>query len=156
MNRPLAVALLLILASAASPGRCMSAAGHDRSRATCDYCGMIITDRRFGGKIETVDGRTLVFDATECLAAYDLTETARPSRIRARWSACWDHPGAFVPAERAWYVQSDSIPSPMAVNLSAFRTAEGAAAARRARDGRLLRWNEVQQLVWQRWLQPFR
>ena len=44
-------------------------AGEDRGRPTCDYCRMIITEKEYGGKIKTVKGKALIFDATECMAA---------------------------------------------------------------------------------------
>lgn len=34
----------------------------------CDHCKMQITDKRYGGAILTTEGRTLKFDAVECLA----------------------------------------------------------------------------------------
>lgn len=35
----------------------------------CDHCKMQITDKRYGGAILTKKGRTLKFDAIECLKA---------------------------------------------------------------------------------------
>jgi len=45
-------------------------AGEDRGRPTCDYCRMIITEKEYGGKIKTAKGKALIFDATECMAAF--------------------------------------------------------------------------------------
>lgn len=38
--------------------------GHDY----CDHCKMQITDKRYGGALLTMEGRTLKFDSIECLA----------------------------------------------------------------------------------------
>ena len=61
-------------------------AGEDRGRPTCDYCRMIITEKEYGGRIKTAKGKTLIFDATECMAAFVIKAMVKPAEIQSLWS----------------------------------------------------------------------
>lgn len=138
--------LALVLAWALS-----AAAGDFRGQATCDYCGMFITDKAFGGRLTTAQGRHLVFDATECMVAFSLYRIP-PKDIRALESIDHAHPGTFLAARRAAYLQSEKRPSPMTVNLSAYASRAEAERARVEAAGTVLGWDEVVALVKHRWL----
>ena len=58
-------------------------AGEDRGRPTCDYCRMIITEKEYGGRIKTTKGKTLIFDATECMAAFVIKAMVKPAEIQS-------------------------------------------------------------------------
>ena len=97
-------------------------AGEDRGRPTCDYCRMIITEKEYGGRIKTVKGKALIFDATECMAAYVIKAMVKPAEIQSLWSMHFSQPGRMVNAKTAFYLQSNSMMSPMSINLSAYRS----------------------------------
>lgn len=123
---------------------------------TCDYCGMLIEQPRFGGRMQTLDRQTLRFDATECMAAFTIRPRNGELAPVAMWSVRWDRPGAELDARKAVYLHSESLPSPMGLHLSAFPDARAAAAARAKHPGRLLDWDQVVGLVRERWFQPAR
>src|SRR5262249_38760744 len=156
MSPPDRAALGLALALlAVGPVLTTAARGaQDEGRPACDYCRMIITERRFGAKLETRDRKLYIFDSTECLAAYFLRTPVDSSEVRTVWSVRWDRPQSVVDARKAWYLLSDRLPSPMGMNLSAFRTSAAAEAARKTHPGELLRWGQVLELVQRKWFQP--
>lgn len=123
----------------------------DEGRPCCDYCRMIITEKAFGGEVRTADQKLLIFDATECMAAFWLMQRADTVRLRSLRSIRHERPSERIDARRAWYVHCDSLPSPMGMNLSAYGSAAQAMAALGRRRGRLLRWNEVVSLVRGTW-----
>jgi len=154
LPRRAGVCFALAVTAVASILPAAARAAQDMGRPACDYCKMIITEPRFGGRLETQDRKVYIFDSTECLAAFCLRPPQGRLEIRAIWSVRWDRPQAVVDARKAWYLLSDRLPSPMEVNLSAFGTSAAAATARKTHPGAVLRWAQVLELVHQRWFQP--
>jgi copper chaperone NosL len=126
-------------------------AGEDRSRKACDYCRMIISDKQYGGKLRTAKGKTYIFDASECLAAFTIKQMAKPDTVATMSSVNFDNPASFVNVNRAIYLQTKALMSPMSLNLLAFATAADAEAARKKHPGEILRWNQVLEMVKRKW-----
>jgi len=126
-------------------------AGEDRGRPTCDYCRMIITEKEYGGRIKTTQGKTLVFDATECMAAFVIKTMVKPAEVRSLWSVNFNQPGKMLNAKTACYLQSNSLMSPMSINLSAYPSRVEAGRMREKHPGDLLNWAEVLEFVKQKW-----
>jgi nitrous oxide reductase accessory protein NosL len=143
MRFPLIVALRLAWTGGAS-------AGDYHGQATCDFCGMFMTEKAFGGRLTTTSEQELVFDASECMAAFSLHKIA-PHEIRQIRSVNYELPSETVDARRAWYLRSDKRPSPRAVNLSAYAARSAAEHAKSEVGGEVLTWNEVVKLIRKRW-----
>ena len=126
-------------------------AGEDRGRPTCDYCRMIITEKEYGGRIKTAKGKTLIFDATECMAAFVIKAMVKPAEIQSLWSMHFSQPGQMLNARTACYLQSNSMMSPMTINLSAYPSRAEAERMRQNHPGELLNWTEVLEHVRQKW-----
>jgi copper chaperone NosL len=129
-----------------------AAAGDYKGTPTCDYCRMFMTERAFGGRLITTDGKTLIFDATECMAAFTLYKIP-PKEVRRLRSVHYAAPHALLDAKRAWYLRSAKRPSVMGVNLSAYASRAEAERARSEVGGELLDWDQVVGLVRRRWLE---
>jgi len=126
-------------------------AGEDRGRPTCDYCRMIITEKEYGGRIKTAKGKTLIFDATECMAAFVIKAMVKPAEIQSLWSVHFNQPGRMLNAKTACYLQSNSMMSPMSINLSAYQSRAEAERMRQNHPGELLNWAQVLDFVKQKW-----
>jgi copper chaperone NosL len=126
-------------------------AGEDRGRPTCDYCRMIITEKEYGGKIKTVKGKTFIFDATECMAAFVIKAMVKPAEIQSLWSMHFSQPGRMLNARTAFYLQSNSMMSPMSINLSAYSSRAEAERMRQKHPGEVLTWTHVLEHVRQKW-----
>ena len=126
-------------------------AGEDRGRPTCDYCRMIITEKEYGGRIKTAKGKTLIFDATECMAAFVIKAMVKPAEIQSLWSVHFSQPGRMLNAKTAFYLQSNSMMSPMSINLSAYQSRAEAERMREKHPGELLNWTQVLDFVKQKW-----
>ena len=126
-------------------------AGEDRGRPTCDYCRMIITEKEYGGKIKTVKGKTLIFDATECMAAYVIKVMVKPAEIQSLWSMHFSQPGRMVNARTAIYLQYNSMMSTMSINLSAYPSRSEAERMRENHPGEIFNWTQVLDHVKQKW-----
>jgi copper chaperone NosL len=127
-------------------------AGDYKGTPTCDYCRMFMTEKAFGGRLTTTDGKTLIFDATECMAAFTLYKIPA-KEIRSLRSVNWASPEKLLDAKRAWYLRSPKRPSVMGVNLSAYASRAKAERARSEVGGEVLDWDRVVGLVRRRWLE---
>lgn len=99
-------AAVLALAAVACAGDPSIAFG----QAQCEECRMIVSDRRFGALVVTEHGRTLTFDAIECLRNFS-ARTGSPA-ARETWVVDASVPGTLLALESATVVESDSALRP--------------------------------------------
>jgi copper chaperone NosL len=102
---------------------------------------MTIVDARFGGEAVTRTGRTHKFDSIECLAGW--ARTARLETIRGLYVIDVQHPGTFVPAEKAGFLKGGFLSSPMGKSVVAFASPKAAEEQRAMLGGRVLAWVDV-------------
>ncbi|HUF66015.1 MAG TPA: nitrous oxide reductase accessory protein NosL [Gemmatimonadaceae bacterium] len=134
-----AIAAAALAVSACATGEVHPIA-YDGSES-CEYCRMVITDRRFGAEIVTRSGRALKFDSIECLASF-VNQGDSGTRPRSIWVTDYSQPGTLIPVETARFVQmSDGPSSPMGMGLRAH------AAASTAADEDAMDWVAVLELV---------
>lgn len=108
---------------------------------SCEYCRMVITDRRFGAEIVTRSGRALKFDSIECLASF-VNQGEAGTRPATIWVTDYSQPGTLITAETARFVQvSDGPSSPMGMGLRA----HGAGSVEAG--GNTMDWATVLELV---------
>ncbi|MBJ6723915.1 nitrous oxide reductase accessory protein NosL [Geomesophilobacter sediminis] len=119
-------------------------------RDNCANCGMQVSDARFGAELITRKGRIFKFDSVECMAGF-LNKKGRGEEVSSLWVVDCAHPSQLIEATRAGYLESEKLPSPMGLNLSAFRDRAAATAKSRECPGTILSWPEVQKYVGQRW-----
>lgn len=74
---------------------------------TCNECGMIVSDRRFGAQIVTPTGKAVTFDSVECMRAY----AARAGMAGERWVVDASHPGTLVRESNVTF-RSDGVMRP--------------------------------------------
>jgi copper chaperone NosL len=106
---------------------------------TCASCGMLISEERFAAALTTSTGETRTYDDLGCVL-HDLTERDRSM------AHVWVHDhdsGRWLQAQRAVFVRSHEVPTPMGGGLFAFSTQE--AAERFAHDvhGTVVRFEQL-------------
>lgn len=141
MRRLLAFGLL-VLAACAPPGP----QPIDYGRENCDYCRMLIDDKRFAAEIVTSTGKARKFDSIECMASYYRQEGAA-GKIRGAWVSDFRRPGTLLPVDSAVFVRGGQVSSPMGMGLAATSGDDPAAAARALGAATPLRWSDVLALV---------
>ena len=92
----------------------------------CAHCRMTITERPFAAQLMTVKGRTHSFDAIECMVRYTRSSFASHDEVKLFRVADQIPPHDLIDATQAIFVISESIPSPMGGNLSAYRNRDSA------------------------------
>ena len=148
---PFVLALLFLASLDRSPAQCESELRVRYDTSRCDYCRMIFQERGFGGEIRTAVDSVLIFDATECLVAFLISEKIPVSSVKKVCSVNRRTTRSLIDAKVACYLRSDKLLSPMSVGLAAFRSKQDADSARKLLGGEVLTWKEVINLIRVRW-----
>lgn len=112
----------------------------------CAHCRMTITERPFAAQLMTDKGRTHSFDAIECMMRFTNSNFESDQQVRLYRVADQQSPHDLFDATTATYVVSESIPSPMGGNLSAYKSHDAAAMRLGADQGDILTWKELVEL----------
>jgi copper chaperone NosL len=104
---------------------------------------MTVADSRFVAEWLTTRGKPYRFDDIGCLAAF-LAEGKRSLGADGHaWVADFLHPGLWISAERAVYLRTDSLHTPMASGLIAVRMDEPLDSLQRTLGATRLDWTAV-------------
>lgn len=118
----------------------------------CSHCSMAIVEKPFGTELITKQGKIEKFDSIECLAAYLLKSMVKSDNISSIWVTDYYNNDKFIDAEKAFYIHSKTIRSPMGMFLSAYKSQEVAIKTMNDFDGKIMNWEEVKDLVYKEWI----
>jgi nitrous oxidase accessory protein len=111
---------------------------------SCDFCGMTISDPRFGAELVTARGKVYTFDSAECLASYYLTQDSTARAGASVWVTDFQHPNTFIPATTARYVfGAKRIHSPMGRGLLALGPHANVTDVAREFQGEPMSWTQL-------------
>jgi copper chaperone NosL len=137
MNKARRVATLFGFALAACSG------GGPRpiefGRDNCAQCRMQIVDQRFGGELVMATGKTIEFDAIDCLLDYARTT----QRVQSTWVVDYSNPGHLIAASTAVFVETRSPGAPMGRQLIAVSSDSSAHIILERLGGRTVRWSDL-------------
>ncbi|MEJ2112948.1 MAG: nitrous oxide reductase accessory protein NosL, partial [Flavobacteriaceae bacterium] len=110
-----------------------------QNQKTCVQCNMIIKDNLHNSQAK-INEKIFSFDAIECMLNYmSINEYASFTSIQVS-----DYlTGEFINAEKATYLISKAIPSPMGANLSAFKSKEDAERIKKENGGEIFLWENI-------------
>ncbi len=108
----------------------------------CTFCKMTIVDRQHGAEIVTKKGKVYKYDAIECLIR-DVIRNRDTSQIALFLVTDFAKAGKFTDAQKAVYLISKNIPSPMGANLSGFRDKSEAQRLKMQEGGKLFTWEQL-------------
>lgn len=138
--------LLLFAVSCAPDGPIVVNPGQER----CAHCRMDVADMRFNAQLITEKGKRYHFDSIECMEAW-IIENA-DQRVAHAYVKNVAQPDQFIEREKALYVKSERLASPMGAYLAAYGTEEQVAKAIAEYGGRELRPDELKAVAddWKR------
>jgi len=108
----------------------------------CAYCKMMITDNQFAAQTVTQKGKSIKFDAIECMAAYAGEEKTELENARF-WVSDFTAPGNWVEVEKAVIIRSEVVNSPMGASLLAIGNADSASAHLAQFPGQKVQWEAL-------------
>lgn len=123
----------------------------DYGKEECVNCKMTIADNRFAAQFKTTKGKYFKFDAIECMAGYYIEKGVKKEDIAGQWVNIYNKPGEFSHAEKSIYIQSEKIPSPMGMYLSAYSTKSDADDFLEKSGGKIFYWKGVKLLIAKEW-----
>lgn len=111
--------------------------------SVCDECGMIISDERFAtASIIAADRgpHPTLFDDYNCQIKFEKLHT--DITVLKRWSHDYQS-SEWINTDSCWFVQSDTIKSPMASHLAAFELKADAQAFATESNGQLYQFDQL-------------
>ncbi len=114
-------------------------------QAHCYHCEMTIVDQNHAALFVTKKGKQFNFDAVECLiGSLKKTDKTQVAQIMVTQ---YGHPKQMIDANKAVYLISEGIRSPMGANLSAFGSKEEAQKAQQEFGGTLYTWAQIKNQI---------
>ena len=88
----------------------------------CYTCKMTLIDKKFGAEIVTAKGKVYKFDDMNCMVNFINSGYLEDETLEHILVVDYTQPGKLIPAEKAFYLKSDEIRSPMASGVAAFES----------------------------------
>jgi copper chaperone NosL len=130
---PYALAAFVLLAAGACGVRADGPPSIEVDRTGCAHCQMLVSDVVYAAALRVAGAEARVFDDIGCMAA-ELRQAAAERRV-------WVHDfetGEWIDGDRAVFVHSATLRTPMGGGFVAFKTRAAAERVAREKNGRVL------------------
>jgi copper chaperone NosL len=111
----------------------------------CYFCKMTLVDSKFGAEVVTKKGKIYKFDDVSCLISFLQTIEVDEKDINNIYFADFSKPNTFIEKEKAFFLQSEKIKSPMASGIAVFSSQTELEKAMETYQGATISWNELQE-----------
>ncbi|NWF50463.1 MAG: nitrous oxide reductase accessory protein NosL [Ignavibacteriaceae bacterium] len=88
----------------------------------CEFCKMMVMDKRYGSELVSDKGKIYFFDSIECLIGYIDNKNMSRQDYSSVWVSNYADPGNIIDASKAIYLKNDELRSPMGLNALAVET----------------------------------
>jgi len=109
----------------------------------CEFCKMIVMDKRYGSELVTEKGKVYIFDSSECLIDYLFHNEETGIKAHSLLVTPYLNPDHLIDAKSATYLVCGQMPSPMGAYLTAFSDKETAKETQSSKGGYLFTWEEL-------------
>lgn len=142
-NFILVISLITILISACSKGPQPINYGEDE----CEFCKMMVMDKRYGAELVTDKGKIYFFDSIECLVGYLDNKKLNNNNYSSVWVGNYANPRNLIDASKAIYLKNDELRSPMGLNVLAVESVEQYESIFNQYGGKQLNFKDLFELV---------
>lgn len=111
----------------------------------CDFCKMTISDNRFGAEIVTRKSKIFKFDDEHCIVAFLNSKKVAQQDIAGIYFTDFNTPNQLINVEKAFFLQSPVLKSPMNGNVAAFSNEDSLQKIFQQLNGNKISWKEMQQ-----------
>ncbi|MFD1314606.1 nitrous oxide reductase accessory protein NosL [Namhaeicola litoreus] len=112
-------------------------------KESCHFCKMTIVDEQHAAQMVSKKGKQFKYDAIECMLN-DLSESKNSDEMAIFLVSSYGESN-LTDAQKATYLISKEIKSPMGAFLSAFQSKEMADKTLTEVDGQLYTWQEIRE-----------
>ncbi len=111
----------------------------------CNFCKMNVVDKAHSAQYVTKKGKQFKYDAIECMVN-EINKLGNEKDLAVLLIADYGNPGTMVDAQKATYLISKGIKSPMGAFLSGFSDKSKAEENKSKFGGQLFDWNSLVEL----------
>ncbi|MGQ0739079.1 MAG: nitrous oxide reductase accessory protein NosL [Bacteroidota bacterium] len=115
----------------------------DYGKDNCYFCKMGIADPKYGGEIVTRKSKLYKFDDVVCLVRFLQSGTLKEEEIAHKVIINFEKQNDFLDVNKAVFLVSPGLRSPMGSNAAAFSSQQAAEKAGVGKGGQLMKWNEL-------------
>ncbi len=109
----------------------------------CYDCKMTLMDSKFGAEILTKKGKIYKFDDIDCLINFLNTNEVKQENIAQIYFSDFTKPNILIAKERAFFLKSAEIKSPMLSGIATFSSQEDLNKAIESYKGTQISWDEL-------------
>ncbi|MEJ7589509.1 MAG: nitrous oxide reductase accessory protein NosL [Ferruginibacter sp.] len=142
-NSPATLLMLGILACAIS-GCNTAPEPIQTGKDTCDFCKMTISDNRFGAEIVTKKSKVYKFDDEHCIISFINSKKVLAEEMAGVYFTNFNTPHELIDAEKAHFLQSPGLKSPMGGNIAAFTHEDSLVSLLPTFKGNKISWEDMQ------------
>lgn len=113
----------------------------------CEFCKMLVMDKRYGAEMVTAKGKIYFFDSIECLIGYIENQKMSKDDYHSLWVSNYSDPGNIIDAQNAVYLKNDSLRSPMGLNVLAVENEAQLSPIMQEFGGTQLKFEDLFELV---------
>lgn len=106
----------------------------------CHFCKMNITDTRFGGELITKKGKIFKFDDLHCMISFLKGGTETDNNLAQKLVINFEKPNTFLEVDKAAFVISPELKSPMGSHTAGFETQEAATRFSQGKQAEITDW----------------
>jgi copper chaperone NosL len=114
----------------------------------CEFCKMGVVNQNYHSQILTKKGRRYHFDSIECMFSF---WDKNKDKVEKVWVKDYLHPKDWIEIQNAKILKSEKLPSPMAANLSSYKSPKEAEDNRVLYGGVIMTQQQVMEYVKTNW-----
>jgi copper chaperone NosL len=113
------------------------------SKDICDFCKMTIMDKRFAAECISSKGKIFKFDDAHCMIEFLKNGGIWSNEVAGIYFADFHGNESWICSEKAFFLKSDLLHSPMGGNLATFNSKQEAEKIKMEFNGDILLWNDI-------------
>jgi copper chaperone NosL len=109
----------------------------------CHHCKMTLVDKKFGAELVTQKGKIFKFDDVNCMLSFYNSKEIATDEFSHKLVVDFSRPAKLIEADKAFFLKSPMIQSPMISQVAAFENEQDMKAAKDELRGIYLVWGEL-------------
>lgn len=109
----------------------------------CHFCKMSITDTRFGGELITKKGKIFKFDDLHCMISFLKAGSESDNSLSQKLTINFKKPNTFLEVDKAVFVISPELKSPMGSHTAGFETQAIATQFSKGKQAEITDWKNL-------------